>query len=251
MADSFSRRDLLTRTVPAVALAGTVLGASELFAQDAPPAGLPAEGFKDGKYVLPPLPYGYDALEPHIDAQTMELHHSKHHQAYVDGLNKALVALKEARAAKEPINPDKLAGLSRDVSFNAGGHALHTAFFSTLKKDAGALETGGPLGKALGEQYDSLDAFKAHFSAVAAGVKGSGWAVAWYEPIGGQIVITDSGDQDNRMIPGATPILLLDVWEHAYYLKYQNKRADYIKAWWNIVNWAAVNDRYVATRGKK
>jgi Fe-Mn family superoxide dismutase len=260
MPDGISRRDVLTKSVPAVALGGTLLAAAEAMAQQ--PGQEPAAGGKPqsvvldlctqavggGEYKLPKLPYAYDALEPHIDATTMELHHAKHQQAYVTNLNKAIANLAKLREGDE-IDAPKLAGLSRDVSFNAGGHIFHTIFFGVMGKPGSDAKLGDlPVLGDIAQQYGSLDKFKAHFSAVATGVKGSGWAVAFYEPLADRILITDTGDQDLRVIPGGLPILLIDVWEHAYYLKYQNKRADYVKAWWNVVNWAEVNALYAAVR---
>jgi Fe-Mn family superoxide dismutase len=261
MTAALSRRDLLVQGVPALAIGATLLAGGTALAQQnvegaAPAAGGAVAGMlaqlqKDGTYALPKLPYAYNALEPHIDAQTMELHHSKHHQAYVDNLNKAIAALAKVREEAD-IDAAKLAGLTRDVSFKAGGAIFHTIFFGTMA--APQQTTAVPkleVSDAIAKQYGDLDKFKAHFSKVAAGVKGSGWAVAFYEPIADRILITDTGDQDNRIIPGAMPILLIDVWEHAYYLKYQNKRADYIKAWWNVVSWAEVDAVYKAARAKR
>ena len=255
MADGLSRREIIGQTIPAVALGATILSAATAYGQDMPAGGdkpksavMDAFGqaFADGKYALPKLPYAFDALEPHIDAQTMELHHDKHQQSYVSNLNKAIEGLKTLRGGEE-IDPAKLAGLTRDISFNAGGHIFHTIFFATMGKPAD-MPASAKVVDDINKQYGSMEKFKAHFSKVAGGVKGSGWAVAFYEPLGDNILITDTGDQDQRLIPGAIPILLIDVWEHAYYLKYQNKRADYIKAWWDVVNWAEVEAFYGAMR---
>ncbi|HEY0009132.1 MAG TPA: superoxide dismutase [Tepidisphaeraceae bacterium] len=253
MSDALSRRDLITRTAPAVAL-GAAMMSTNVFGQD---AGLAAsssvvikmltEAQKDGSYVLPKLPYAYDALEPHIDAQTMELHHSKHQQAYVSGINDAIKNLAKIHDEQE-IDAARLSALSRNISFNAGGHLFHTVFFGTMAKSGGQMDASSSVATAITSQFGSVDKFKAHFSKVAAGVKGSGWAIAFYEPVGDRILITETGDQDLRIIPGAIPILLIDVWEHAYYLKYQNKRADYITAWWNVVNWTEVNALYQHAR---
>jgi len=257
-----SRRDVLSQHLPALAL-GATLGTSLLgnIAQAQQMAAAPAptsrvmsalqQSAKDGAYVLAPLPYAPEALEPHIDAQTMTLHHGKHHQAYVTNFNKAVASLAKLREAPE-INPAELAGLTRDISFNAGGHIFHTIFWNIMdaaKVDApDTVRIENQFKLAVAEQYGSVEKFQAHFGKVAAGVKGSGWAVAFYEPIVDRIVITDTGDQDTRLVPTAIPVLLLDVWEHAYYLKYQNKRADYIKAWWNVVNWAEVDALYMSVR---
>ena len=264
MADGvLSRRDVLTKSVPAIALAGVVAGCSNVLAEvsggaapvvdgartGSPIAAAVGAGFKDGQYALPPLPYAADALEPHIDARTMEVHHGKHHKAYVDGLNRTLKSLADLRAGAGEMDADKLAALQRNVSFNAGGHVLHTVFWASMAPNAGGDPAAdSAIAQAITKDFGSVAAFKNYFSKVAAGVKGSGWAIMAYEPVGDTLVVTESGDQDLRLVPGAAPLLPLDVWEHAYYLKYQNARADYIKAWWNVVNWPAVNDAFVATR---
>jgi Fe-Mn family superoxide dismutase len=252
MSEPISRRDLIASSVPVVAALGFGALGSSAFAQDAAGAGQAGKSNvlsmlsdlgKDGTYALPKLPYAYDALEPHIDAQTMELHHSKHQAAYVTNLNKSIDSLAKLRDEPE-IDAGRLAALSRDISFNAGGAILHTVFFGTMSPGKKGEAADTALTQAIGQQFGSLDKFKAHFSKVAAGVKGSGWAIACYEPIGGKILITESGDQDLRLIPASIPLLLIDVWEHAYYLKYQNRRADYIKAWWNCVDWNEVDALY-------
>lgn len=253
---ALSRRDLIAQSVPALAAGATLFAAAQTLAQDAPAAAqapssqvleMLQQASRDGQYQLPKLPYGYDALEPHIDAQTMELHHSKHHNAYVTGLNKTLDDLNKLREADD-IDPARLSALSRNVSFNAGGHIFHTIFFGIMsggkKGEMGPL----PVTDDIVKQYGTLEKFQNHFSKVAAGVKGSGWAIAFYEPIADKILITETGDQDLRLIPGGIPLVLIDVWEHAYYLKYQNKRADYIKAWWNALDWGEVNALYAAVR---
>jgi Fe-Mn family superoxide dismutase len=252
MSDQISRRSVLTRTVPALALAGALASMSLTARADttAPAdAGPLSGGFKDGLYVLPPLPYGYDALEPSIDAQTMHLHHDKHHQAYVDGLNKTLKALAEAGV---DANPALLSGLEEDLSFNASGHVLHTLFWSAMAPASagGGGEPAGALADAITRDFGSVEAFRTRFSKVAASVKGSGWAVLAYEPVGDRLLVTQVKQHDLQGVAGAIPLLPLDVWEHAYYLKYHNVRAEYIKAWWNVVNWPAVGAALAAARGR-
>lgn len=249
-----TRRDVLTTLVPTLAVGGLALDA--LAQADpavdgkggSPLADAVAASFKDGQYALPPLPYPPDALEPHIDAQTMQFHHGKHHAAYVNNLNRAIKTLAELRAKPpEQVDPAQLSALQRDISFNAGGHVLHTVFWSIMGPNAGG-QPVGTIAAAIERSFGSFDAFKSYFSRVATGVKGSGWALMVYEPIGDQLLVTESGDQDLRMIPGAAPLLAIDVWEHAYYLKYQNRRADYVAAWWNTINWPAVEAAHVAVR---
>ena len=234
----------MTQSLAAAAFAGVVAATGPLFAQQAAAAG-DANGdgaFKDGKYVLPPLPYDYAALEPHIDADTMKLHHDKHHAAYVAGANKAIDEL-----AKPDLAPALLTGLQEDLSFNVAGHVLHTLFWKTLAPKAGG-EPSGAIAEAIKKDFGAVEAFRTHFSKVAAGVKGSGWAILVHEPVADRLMIVQAKQHDLQQIPGATPLLPLDVWEHAYYLKYHNVRADYIKAWWNVVNWPAVDAALAASR---
>lgn len=253
MPERMSRRDIMTKVVPVIAAAGTLAFCRDAIGADAGPATQNAltpalaSAFADGQYVLPPLPYAYDALEPHIDKETMQLHHDKHHKAYVDGLNKTLKALAEMRAAGAETNVSALSGLEEDLSFNAGGHILHTIFWSSMGPNAGG-DPKDVLGETIAKQFGSIEGFKNQFSKVAGGVKGSGWAILAYEPVGDQLMVLQAKQHDLQLAAGATPLLPLDVWEHAYYLKYHNVRADYVKAWWNVVNWPAVNEAYVAAR---
>jgi Fe-Mn family superoxide dismutase len=194
---------------------------------------------------LPPLPYGFDALEPHIDAQTMQIHHDKHHAAYVNNLNKAL----EGHAALQGQRiEDLLKGITTvpetirtAVRNNGGGHANHTLFWEIMGPQAGGAPTGA-LGEAIASTFGSFERFKELFSQAAATRFGSGWA--WLVEADGQLAVESTANQDSPIMDGKKPILGLDVWEHAYYLKYQNRRPDYISAWWNVVNWAAVSKRF-------
>ncbi|HEY1923142.1 MAG TPA: superoxide dismutase, partial [Tepidisphaeraceae bacterium] len=241
MPEKISRRDMVIRTVPALAMAGALSFAAPLLGADVPVAmSAVGEGkaFKDGEYVLPPLPYAYDALEPHIDAETMRLHHDKHHQAYVTNLNKTLKELAQLDSGKAPLPAAQLSGLQEDLSFNAGGHLLHTLFWKIMGPGAGG-EPQGELADALARDFGSVEAFRTRFAAVAAGVKGSGWAVLGYEPVGQRLLIVQVKQHDLQLVPWMEPILAVDVWEHAYYLKYKNARGEYVKAWWNVVNWPA------------
>ena len=204
-------------------------------------------------HALPKLPYDYTALEPHIDAQTMEIHHSKHHQAYVNNLNNALAGT----GLEETPVLDLIADLSKvpeakrgAVRNNGGGHSNHS-FFWELMKPGGAKEPTGDLAAAINSAFGSFATFKEQFAAAGVGRFGSGWA--WLIPSGGKLVITSTPNQDSPLMKGVadvvgTPILGLDVWEHAYYLKYQNRRLDYIGAWWNVVNWNEVAARFKAAK---
>jgi superoxide dismutase, Fe-Mn family len=199
-------------------------------------------------YEVPPLPYDYDALEPHIDAQTMQLHHDKHHQAYVDKVNDALAGTEhEGKPIEEVIRnldaiPEDKRGAVRN---NGGGHLNHSMFWETMSPNGGGAPEG-ELASAIDEAFGSFDAFKEQFEAAGVGRFGSGWA--WLVVDGGSLKITSTPNQDNPVTDGQTPILGNDVWEHAYYLKYQNRRPEYLKAWWNTVDWNKVAERYSAAR---
>jgi superoxide dismutase, Fe-Mn family len=195
-------------------------------------------------YELPPLPYAYNALEPHVDEQTMRIHHDKHHAAYVSNLNAAVEKHPELQA-KSPedllraINsvPEAIRTAVRN---NGGGHVNHTMFWEIMAPGAG----GGPTGRiadAIKGTFGGFDAFKEQFAKAAMGRFGSGWA--WLIDSGAKLAIESTANQDSPLMEGKWPVFGLDVWEHAYYLKYQNRRADYIGAWWNVVNWDAINKR--------
>jgi len=195
-------------------------------------------------YTLPELPYDYAALEPHISAKIMELHHSKHHKAYVDGANNALAQMAEARETGQFQNINRL---EKDLAFHLGGHVNHSIFWTNLAPDSdGAPE--GELGAAVDDFFGSFDKFKAHFTATAMGIQGSGWAVLSYDPVGAQLVIQQLFDQQGNTAQGTIPVLQLDMWEHAFYLDYQNVKADYVAAFWNIINWENVHQRFAAAR---
>jgi Fe-Mn family superoxide dismutase len=197
-------------------------------------------------YTVPPLPYAYDALAPHIDKATMEFHHDKHHQAYVDKVNAALEGTPLADAAIE----DVLADLSRvpedklkAVKNNGGGHYNHTMFWENMSPDGGG-EPGGELAQAISSAFGSFSEFQAKLKETGVNQFGSGWA--WLVHDGSGLAILGSANQDNPISDGKTPLLGVDVWEHAYYLAYQNRRPDYIDAWWNVVNWQKVAERLSA-----
>jgi Fe-Mn family superoxide dismutase len=197
-------------------------------------------------FTLAPLPYAHEALEPHIDAQTMHIHHGKHHQAYVDNLNKAIAGTEhESKSIEELV---KHAGsISAAVRNNGGGHWNHTFFWASMSPNAGGTPTGA-LADAINSAFGSLDAFKEKFNQAGMTRFGSGWA--WLIVKEGKLEIVSTPNQDNPLMDVAevkgTPILGADVWEHAYYLKYQNRRADYLAAFWNVVNWTIVAERMAA-----
>jgi Fe-Mn family superoxide dismutase len=197
-------------------------------------------------YSLPDLPYDYAALEPHIDAKTMEIHHTKHHQTYVDKLNAAIEG--KGLDEKYPNVDDLLRNFSEvpsdiqgPVRNHGGGHSNHSLFWTILKQDGGGTPSGA-VASAIDEAFGSFDSFKEKFTAAATNQFGSGWA--WLVIHEGHLDVLSSPNQDSPLMEGKTPILGLDVWEHAYYLNYQNKRPDYIAAFWNVVNWDEVNRRY-------
>ena len=197
-------------------------------------------------YTLPELSYDYAALEPHISARIMELHHSKHHAAYVAGANAALEQMEEARANNSFGAINKL---EKDLAFHLGGHINHSIFWTNLAPGT-AERPSGELASAIDEFFGSFDAFTAHFSAASLGIQGSGWGILSWDPVGARLIVQQLFDQQANTAQGTVPILQLDMWEHAFYLDYQNVKADYVTAFWNIVNWDNVAQRFAAARDK-
>jgi Fe-Mn family superoxide dismutase len=237
-----TRRQALKRTALSAALCAAALPVRQLSAQGAPAA--------SGPFTLPPLPYAFDALEPHIDARTMEIHHDKHHAAYVTNLNKAVG--EQPDLGKKPIEelisnlnavPEKIRMAVRN---QGGGHYNHTLFWQMMKK-AGGGEPQGELAKAIEKSFNNYAGFKEKMTDAALKTFGSGWA--WLVLENGQLKVESSPNQDNPLTQGKQPLLGLDVWEHAYYLKYQNRRQDYITAWFNVINWDFVAGRYNKLKG--
>jgi superoxide dismutase, Fe-Mn family len=200
-------------------------------------------------FELPQLPYAYDALEPHIDKETMNIHHSKHHNAYVTNLNNALAGNEEllSKSVEEVIaNLDAVPEAARTaVRNNGGGHANHTLFWQILSPNGGGEPTGDLL-DSINAKFGNLDSFKEEFAKAATTRFGSGWA--WLAVNNGELEVTSTPNQDSPLMEGKTPILGLDVWEHAYYLKFQNRRPDYINTFWNVVNWDEVSKRYAEAK---
>jgi Fe-Mn family superoxide dismutase len=232
---STTRRDFLK--AGGLVAGGTVLGSADVLAgsveQQTGMAG------QLTTHELPKLPYAYDALEPHIDAKTMEIHHSKHHQGYVNGLTASEAALAKARAANDYA---LVQHWSRRVAFNGGGHFLHSMFWSILAPTGkgGGGEPSGALMDKIKEDFGDFKMFADHFSAAARDVEGSGWALLHYRPMDGRLVVLQAENQHKLSPWGVMPLMGIDVWEHAYYLKYQNNRGEYVKNWWNVVNWSQV-----------
>ncbi|MDR0849124.1 MAG: superoxide dismutase [Propionibacteriaceae bacterium] len=191
-------------------------------------------------YTLPELDYDYSALEPFISGEIMQLHHDKHHAAYVTGANTALDKLEEARATG---NFATVAKLEKDLAFNLGGHINHSVFWKNLAPAVGAVPEG-ELSAAIDEYFASFDAFQKHFTEVALGIQGSGWSILAWDVLGQRPGIYQLYDQQGNLPAGQIPLLQLDMWEHAFYLQYKNVKADYVKAWWNVINWADVAARF-------
>jgi superoxide dismutase, Fe-Mn family len=197
-------------------------------------------------YTLPDLEYDYAALEPHISGRIMQLHHDKHHAAYVAGANATLDLMAEAREKNDLTWINKL---QKDLAFNLGGHVNHSIFWKNLSPEGGDKPTG-ELASAIDEYFGSYDGFKAHFTANAMGIQGSGWSILAWDVLGQRLIIEQLYDQQGNLVAASVPLLMLDMWEHAFYLDYQNVKADYVAAFWNIVSWGDVQARFEAARGQ-
>ena len=195
-------------------------------------------------YTLPDLPYDYGALEPHISGAIMELHHSKHHATYVKGANTALEQLAEARE-KDALGTVNM--LEKNLAFNLGGHVNHSVFWPNMSPDGGD-KPDGDLAAAIDQHFGSFDAFRKHFTANALGVQGSGWSILAWDSLGQRLLLQQCYDHQGNLSPGTMPLLLLDMWEHAFYLQYRNVKPDYVESWWNVVNWPDVARRFAQAR---
>jgi len=198
------------------------------------------------KYTLPDLDYDFAALEPHISGRIMQLHHGKHHAAYVAGANTTLDLMAEARNKNDLTWINKL---QKDLAFNLGGHVNHSIFWKNLSASGGDKPTG-ELAAAIDEFFGSFDGFRAHFTANAMGIQGSGWSILAWDVLGQRLIIEQLYDQQGNLVAASVPLLMLDMWEHAFYLDYQNVKADYVSAFWNIVSWQDVQARFEAARGQ-
>jgi len=197
-------------------------------------------------YSLPDLTYDYAALEPNISGRIMQLHHDKHHMAYVTGANSALDLLAEARDKNDLTWVNKL---QKDLAFNLAGHVNHTVFWRNLSPEGGDKPVGD-LAAAIDEFFGSYDGFRAHFTASALGIQGSGWSILAWDVLGSRLIIEQLYDHQGNLAPASIPLLMLDMWEHAFYLDYQNVKAEYVKAFWNIVSWPDVQARFEAARNQ-
>lgn len=202
-----------------------------------------AAGGAEAKFILPPLPYAYDALEPYMDAETVKLHHDKHHQGYINGLNAADAALARARQSGDYA---MIKHWEREAAFNGSGAFLHDMFWTNMAppKSGGGGQPAGELMEQIKKDFGSYEAFTKQFTAATTAVEGSGWGILTWQPQGKQLFILQAEKHQNLTQWGAQPLLVCDVWEHAYYLKYQNRRPDYVAAWWNLVNWKDVAERF-------
>ncbi|UCG34550.1 MAG: superoxide dismutase [Phycisphaerales bacterium] len=231
-------------TLGGLAVAGGWIGLDTSETVAAPPED--EEPGKPKEYILPALPYDYDALEPHIDAKTMMLHHDKHHAGYVKGLNETLAEL--AIVSKSgSADVGKVRSLTDELAFNGSGHVLHTVFWSNMAKNGGGAPSG-TLARFIDRDFGDLMRMKAQLSAAAKKVQGSGWGVLAWEPLSGRMLVFGAEKHQNWTMWGSVPLLVLDVWEHAYYLKYQSDRGGYVNAFWNVVNWDNVAERLEAAR---
>ena len=195
-------------------------------------------------YALPELPYSPGALEPHYSGEIISLHHDKHHAAYVKGANDTLAALEAARAEGDFSNINQL---SRSFAFHVSGHVLHSIFWTNMSPDGGGRPEGG-LATAIDEFFGGFDALQAQLTAATVNVQGIGWGALAWEPVAGKLIVEQIYDHQGNVGAGSVPLLVIDAWEHAYYLQYKNVRADFVKAFWNIVNWPNVAERFAAAR---
>lgn len=244
--NNISRRHAIKTAATAAA---AIAAAPSLFAQTNSAA--PAAPAASGAFTLPPLPYSFDALEPHIDAQTMSIHHDKHHKAYVDNLNKAVaqitdLGLLDIEHLLKNINNIADEKVRTAVRNHGGGHCNHSLFWQMMKKNGGG-EPSAELSAAIEKSFGNIASFKARFTESAVKIFGSGWA--WLTFDGTDLKIETTPNQDSPLSAGRQVVLGLDVWEHAYYLKFQNRRADYIAAWWNVVNWDFAAERFTKLKG--
>jgi Fe-Mn family superoxide dismutase len=226
-----SRRDLLS-SLGAGLIAAPVLGSWS--------AALEMPVSENGEFVLPDLPYPYEALEPYIDKETMRLHHDIHHAGYVKGLNTAMSMLDEARKSGDTA---LIKHWSRELAFHGSGHFLHSIFWKNMSPNGGG-KPSGSLAAMIERAFGGFDAFKIHFSAAASSVEGSGWGILGYHPSADKLLILQAEKHQDLTAQGVIPLLVLDVWEHAYYLKYQNMHGDYVNAFFHVINWADVAERF-------
>jgi len=252
MQEQRSRREFLKTA--AAGTFGAMLAAAPMSAMasaqnQSPPAGRLMADFPidaNGKFTLPDLPYAYDALEPVIDRQTVEIHHDRHHAGYVKGLNKAEAAL---QAAREKSDFAMIKHWERELAFHGSGHVLHSIYWQNMRAPKESNRPGGTLAKALKQAFGGYESFENQLFAATKSVEASGWGILAYQVLTKKLIIQQAEKHQNLTVWGAIPLLVIDVWEHAYYLKYQNKRAAYVKNFFSIINWADVEKRFAAASG--
>jgi Fe-Mn family superoxide dismutase len=246
-ASLLSRRDVLERGV--VAFGGLILpnlsGCRAAPHQQPPGSFRPTTQSEETMYTLPPLPYAYDALEPHLSAEILKLHHDKHHQAYVDGANRAQ---KELAALRDSGDFTLIEYWEKKLAFHASGHLLHSLFWANMAPAGKGGQPSAGLLAAAQEALGGMEKLKSQLTAAAVAVEGSGWAMLGWDPSTQSLVVLQCENHQKLAIWGVVPLLIVDVWEHAYYLQYQNRRADFVKAWWNLVNWEDVSKRFAAAK---
>jgi Fe-Mn family superoxide dismutase len=243
MGDALGRRDFM-RAVGMGTMAAAISGCATGAQASAAAAMTGAAG--DHRYLLPPLPYDYDALEPFLGRQTLQLHHDRHHQGYVNGLNGALDSMAGARSSGDMSG---IKHLSRDLAFHGSGHMLHTLYWQSMVPGGTALN--GPLAQAVTQQFGSKEAFLNQFAAATKAVEASGWGVVAYEGMGDRVLVLQAEKHQDLTVWGVAPLLVCDVWEHAYYLDYQNRRGQYVDAFLGAANWEFAGRRYVMARGDR
>mgnify|MGYP000592661432 CR=1 FL=1 len=248
MAGKVSRRNVVKLGGAAVLLAAADRAVGQTMPAAAASAGGMGPGlegaYKDGKYTLPELPYGYDALKPVLNDETLHLHHDKHHAGYVSGLNTALEKLQEARQKGDFA---QIRALSRDLAFNGSGHVLHTMFWHSMKPGGGA-KIEGDFARAVNQSFGSAEAMMKQFSNASIQVEASGWGVLAYEPVADKLLVLQAERHEDLTIWGVVPLLVCDVWEHAYYLQYQNRRPEWVESFMKIADWGFAAQRYMAAR---
>ena len=243
---NLSRRDALGILAGAAAAAPLLAGASEADAQTKPPAPASSKALAPKRYELPPLPYAKNALDGFLSAEILELHHDKHHAGYVKGLNSALDGLEEARKKS---NFGQVKALERELAFHGSGHILHTLYWNSMSPKGGG-NPSGELKRAIDASFGSVDAFRKHFSAATKAAEASSWGVLAFEPLGNRLLVLAVEDHQNMTVQGAVPLLVCDVWEHAYYLRYKNDRGSYVDKFWDVVNWSYADKRLAAARAE-
>jgi Fe-Mn family superoxide dismutase len=240
MDKQFTRRDAIKLAGGAAMLATgcNTLAGNEMAAVPAGAAGAAGlaaglgDGFDGSRFVLPDLPYGYDALEPMHSEQMLRIHHDRHHAGYVKGLNKTMQRLKSARSSGDL---GQIQALSRDLAFHGSGHMLHTLYWNSMTPGGSRMPSG--LRSAINSSFGSVDAFKAHFQAATKAVEASGWGILACEPLSGQLIVLQAEKHQNLTVWGVVPLMVCDVWEHAYYLQYENRRGQFVDAFWELANW--------------